>query len=113
MNDTTKIALLGSLLSKKYARDLLRLLKVYQDISSSEAASRLNLHVQTVQEFLEGLVEAPGGEPAIERSIHHVDEFRRTDHLARRWHNAGTGQELRGNTVQFTVFLDQIEDLLP
>ena len=57
MNDSSKIALLGTLLSKKYARDLLRLLKAYQDISSSEAASRLNLHVQTVQEFLEGLTE--------------------------------------------------------
>lgn len=55
MNEAKKIALLGTLLSKKYARDLMRLLKAYQDISSSEAASRLNLHVQTVQEFLEGL----------------------------------------------------------
>lgn len=55
MNETAKISLLGSLLSKKYARDLFKLLKAYKDISASEAASRMNLHVQTVQEFLEGL----------------------------------------------------------
>ncbi|MEN8249837.1 MAG: hypothetical protein ABFS32_12970, partial [Bacteroidota bacterium] len=47
------IAILGSLLSKKYGNDLFKLLKVYNDISASEAASRLGLHVQTVQEFLE------------------------------------------------------------
>jgi len=47
------ISVLGTLLSKKYGKDLFKLLKVYNDISASEASSRLGLHVQTVQEFLE------------------------------------------------------------
>lgn len=46
---------LGSLISKDYAWDFLRLLVMYQDISASEAASRLNLHTKTAQDFLEGL----------------------------------------------------------
>ena len=46
---------LGSLISKDYARDFLTLLVMYQDISASGAASRLNLHTKTAQDFLEGL----------------------------------------------------------
>lgn len=46
---------LGSLISKDYAKDFLKLLVIYQDISASEAASRLNLHTKTAQDFLEGL----------------------------------------------------------
>ena len=53
MKDLQKIAALGTMLSKKYARKMFRLLKDYQSISASEASSRLNLHIQTVQEFLE------------------------------------------------------------
>lgn len=53
MNNIDKITTLGVLLSKKYGKDLFKLLKVYKDISASEASSRLGLHVQTVQEFLE------------------------------------------------------------
>lgn len=53
MKDFEKIAALGSLLSKKYASELFMLLKDYKSISASEAASRLDLHIQTVQEFLE------------------------------------------------------------
>jgi len=53
MNSIEIISILGTLLSKKYGKDLFKLLKVYQDISASEASSRLGLHVQTVQEFLE------------------------------------------------------------
>jgi predicted transcriptional regulator len=49
------ISRLASILSKSYARDLLRLLVVYRDISASEAASRLDLHIKTVQDFLETL----------------------------------------------------------
>jgi DNA-binding Lrp family transcriptional regulator len=48
-------AILGSYISKDYAEDLLRLLGTYQSISASEAASRLNLHVKTVQDFLEAM----------------------------------------------------------
>ena len=47
---------LSSLLSKNYSRDLFRLLVVYRNISASEAASRLELHIKTVQDFLETLV---------------------------------------------------------
>ncbi len=56
MNNIEAIAILGTLLSKKYGKDLFKLLKVYNDISASEASSRLGLHVQTVQEFLESTV---------------------------------------------------------
>jgi predicted ArsR family transcriptional regulator len=44
---------LGSFLSKDYAEALLVLLATYRDISASEAASRLNLHIQTAQDALE------------------------------------------------------------
>jgi predicted transcriptional regulator len=46
---------LSSFLAKGYAEAFLRLLVNYQDISASEAASRLNLHIRTAQDFLEGL----------------------------------------------------------
>lgn len=46
---------LGSLISKDYAQNFLRLLVVYKNISASEAASRLDLHTKTAQDFLEGL----------------------------------------------------------
>ena len=53
--DFKETSQLGSLISKDYARDFLRLLVMYQDISASEAASRLDLHTKTAQDFLEGL----------------------------------------------------------
>ena len=56
MNFTTA-ARLGAFLSKEYARDFLGLLLSYQDISASEAASRLGLHIRTAQEFLDGLTD--------------------------------------------------------
>jgi predicted transcriptional regulator len=56
MTNIEIISVLGTLLSKKYGKDLFKLLKVYNDISASEASSRLGLHVQTVQEFLESAV---------------------------------------------------------
>ena len=55
MTNIEMISVLGTLLSKKYGKDLFKLLKVYNDISASEASSRLGLHVQTVQEFLESM----------------------------------------------------------
>jgi hypothetical protein len=55
--DFQKVSHLGALLSKHYARDFFRLLVTYQDISASEAASRLNLHIKTAQDFLDGLEE--------------------------------------------------------
>ena len=55
--DFKKVAKLGSLLAKDYAEEIFRLLFNYKTISASEAASRLNLHIRTVQEFLEGLAK--------------------------------------------------------
>ncbi len=46
---------LGFYISKDYAEDFFRLLVNYKDISASEAASRLNLHIQTAQDFLEAM----------------------------------------------------------
>ena len=47
----------GTYISKTYAIDIFRLLNNYRDISASEAASRLGLHIQTVQDFLETMAE--------------------------------------------------------
>lgn len=46
---------LGNCLSKDYAESFFKLLVGYRDISASEAASRLNLHINTAKEFLESL----------------------------------------------------------
>jgi len=48
---------LAGLLSKSFAREFLRVLMMYKSISASEAASRLDLHIKTAQDFLEGLEE--------------------------------------------------------
>lgn len=53
--DFKEAAKLGSCLSKDYAEDLFRLLATYKSISASEAASRLNLHIKTTQDFLEDM----------------------------------------------------------
>ena len=53
--DFKTAAILGTYLSKDYAEDFFALLVTYQDISASEAASRLGLHIRTAQDFLEGL----------------------------------------------------------
>ena len=53
--DFKQAAILGSAISKDYAEDLFRLLATYSSISASEAASRLNLHIKTVQDFMEAL----------------------------------------------------------
>ena len=45
----------GAYFSKGYAEEIFRLLVNYKDISASEAASRLNLHIQTAQDFLESM----------------------------------------------------------
>ena len=55
--DFKEAAKLGSCLSKDYAEDLFRLLATYKSISASEAASRLNLHIKTVQDFLENIFD--------------------------------------------------------
>ena len=55
--DFQKAARLGACLSKDYAQDLFALMVNYRDISASEAASRLNIHIRTAQDFLETLAE--------------------------------------------------------
>jgi predicted transcriptional regulator len=55
--DFRQAALLGSYISKDYAEDLFRLLSTYSSISASEAASRLDLHIRTVQDFMEAMHE--------------------------------------------------------
>lgn len=53
--DFKKAAILGLYISKDYAEDLFQLLATYKDISASEAASRLSMHIKTVQDFLEAM----------------------------------------------------------
>jgi len=55
--DFKTAASLGSLLAKDYAEDIFDLLVNYRAISASEVAARIDLHIKTVQDFLEGLVE--------------------------------------------------------
>jgi hypothetical protein len=57
MMDFSKASRLGMVLSRDYAEDFFKLLANYQDISASEAASRLSLHIQTAQDYLETLTE--------------------------------------------------------
>ena len=56
-NDFRYAARLGSCLAKDYAEDLFRLLASYHNISASEAASHLNVHIRTAQDFLETLTD--------------------------------------------------------
>ncbi|MBE0648293.1 MAG: hypothetical protein IH596_10965 [Bacteroidales bacterium] len=53
--DFKQAAILGSYISKDYAEDLFRLLANYNSISASEAASRLEIHIKTAQDFLEAM----------------------------------------------------------
>ena len=53
--DFTAAATIGGCLAKDYAEDFFELLVTYQDLSASEAASRLGLHVRTAQDFLDAL----------------------------------------------------------
>ncbi|GAB4377300.1 MAG: hypothetical protein Kow0042_24810 [Calditrichia bacterium] len=53
--DFKTVQRMANLLAKPFARDILKLLVNYQDISASEAATRLGLHIKTAQDFLEEL----------------------------------------------------------
>jgi len=55
--DLKKAAIFGTYIAKDYAGDILRMLATYHDVSASEAASRLSLHIRTVQDFLEAMAE--------------------------------------------------------
>ncbi len=50
-----EVSKISNLLAREYAADFLTLLVVYKTISASEAASLLDLHIKTAQDFLEGL----------------------------------------------------------
>ena len=51
--DFKQASVISNFISKDYAESIFKLLQTYQDISASEAASRLNLHIRTVQDFME------------------------------------------------------------
>ena len=53
--DFKTAAILGTYISKDYAEDFFKLLVNYHDISASEAASRLGLHIRTAQDFLDAM----------------------------------------------------------
>ena len=55
--DFKKAAILCNYISRDYAETIFKFLVSYQDISASEAASRLNMHIRPIQEFLEVMVE--------------------------------------------------------
>ena len=55
ISEFEKMKLFGAFISKEYSKELLRLLYLYKDISASEAASRVGMHIKTVQEFFEAL----------------------------------------------------------
>jgi hypothetical protein len=55
--DFKTAAQLSTYLAKDYAEDFFKLLVNYQDISASEAASRLSIHIRTAQDFLDGLAD--------------------------------------------------------
>ena len=52
-----RAARIGAIIAKDYSEDLFKLLVNYQDISASEAASRLSLHIRTAQDFLDNLAD--------------------------------------------------------
>ncbi|MFK5856826.1 MAG: hypothetical protein QM503_11890 [Bacteroidota bacterium] len=54
--DFKKAAILSNYISRDYAETIFKLLMNYTDISASEAASRLNMHIRPIQEFLEAMV---------------------------------------------------------
>jgi predicted DNA-binding protein (UPF0251 family) len=50
------IKLISTLIAREYAEGMFRLLSDYDGISASEAASRLDIHIRTAQDFLESLL---------------------------------------------------------
>lgn len=51
--DFKKASTICNYISKNYAEEIFKLVTTYQDISASEAASRLDMHIRTVQDFLD------------------------------------------------------------
>jgi len=59
MNDKfERLTYFGSFISKSYAKDILWVLYTYHDVSASEAATRLGLHINTAQEFMEAMYKS-------------------------------------------------------
>ncbi len=54
--DFKKAKTISNYLSRDYAESIFRFLVNYKDISASEIASRLNMHIRPIQEFLEAMV---------------------------------------------------------
>ena len=54
--DFKKAKILSNFLSRDYAETIFKFLVNYKDVSSSEVASRLNMHVRPIQEFMEAMV---------------------------------------------------------
>ena len=54
--DFKNAKILSNYISRDYSEDLFKLLISYNDISASEAASRLNKHIRPIQEFFEAMV---------------------------------------------------------
>ena len=82
--DFKKAAILGSCISKDYAEDLFKLLATYKSISASEAASRLNLHIKTVQDFLEDMfnLEILDKEEVYERKRPYFRYWLKVNHIS-------------------------------
>jgi len=55
--DFSMISRTASLLSRPYSEAFFRLVAIYRDISATEAAHRLDLHIKTAQDFLEQLYD--------------------------------------------------------
>lgn len=55
--DFKNTAKFGSFISKDYALPLFNLLVMYNTVSASEAASRLGIHIRTVQDFMEAMTD--------------------------------------------------------
>jgi len=53
--DFQSLSRMAALLARPFAEPFFQLLATYESVSASEAASMLDLHIQTAQEFLEGL----------------------------------------------------------
>lgn len=51
--DFKRASIICNYISKSYAEKIFKLIATYQDISASEAASRLDMHIRTVQDFLD------------------------------------------------------------
>ena len=51
--DFKRAKILSNYLSRDYAETVFRFLVNYKDVSASEIASRLNMHIRPIQEFLE------------------------------------------------------------